>query len=114
MRIEFESSFYLMMGKLIKIFPNSFFSTKEPLPIIANATKEGLIYFADAAHPMFNAALNYGWIKKGTDFENGQLANNTQSCLDFSHAINESNGHKWRYESCVQKKLNPVFYQKQI
>ena len=29
----------------------------------------GLIYFADATHPMFNTALNYGRIKKGTDFE---------------------------------------------
>ena len=32
-------------------------------------SQRGLIYFGDATHPMFNTALNYGWIKKGTDFE---------------------------------------------
>ena len=29
----------------------------------------GLIYFGDATHPTFNTTLNYGWIKKGEDFE---------------------------------------------
>ena len=27
------------------------------------------IYFADATHPRFNTDLNYGWIKRGMDFE---------------------------------------------
>ena len=29
----------------------------------------GLIYFGDATHPTFNTTLNYGWIKKGEEFE---------------------------------------------
>ena len=32
-------------------------------------SRGGLIYFGDATHPTFNTALNYGWIKKGEDFE---------------------------------------------
>ena len=32
-------------------------------------SRGGLIYFGDATHPTFNTALNYGWIKKGENFE---------------------------------------------
>ena len=33
------------------------------------SSKGGWVYFGDATHPMFNTALNYGWIKKGQEFE---------------------------------------------
>jgi transposase len=31
--------------------------------------QEGKIYFADSTHPHHNPVINYGWIKKGEDFE---------------------------------------------
>lgn len=35
-----------------------------------NKVKEkGLVYFADATHPMLNPVLSSGWIKKGTEFK---------------------------------------------
>ena len=33
------------------------------------SSKGEVVYFGDASHPMFNTALNYGWIKKGKEFE---------------------------------------------
>ena len=60
------------------------FSFKKPKAVPGKAKKEdqkkfinryngikphGPIYFGDSTHPMFNPVLNYGWIKKGTNFE---------------------------------------------
>ena len=47
----------------------------------------GLIYFGDATHPTFNTALNYGWIKKGEDFEvetnSGRLRININGAIEI-------------------------------
>ena len=48
----------------------------------------GLIYFGDATHPTFNTALNYGWIKKGEDFEvetnSGRLRININGAIEIN------------------------------
>ena len=47
----------------------------------------GLIYVGDATHPTFNTALNYGWIKKGEDFEvetnSGRLRININGAIEI-------------------------------
>ena len=45
----------------------------------------GLIYFMDASHPTFNTNLNYGWIKKGSNFE--IKTNSGRSRLNINGAI---------------------------
>ena len=60
------------------------FSYKKPKGVPGKANREaqkkflrqyrgvkshGPVYFSDATHPMFNAVLGYGWIKRGQDFE---------------------------------------------
>lgn len=46
----------------------------------------GAIYFGDAVHPTHNTALNYGWIKKGTNFE--VKTNSGKNRININGAIN--------------------------
>lgn len=47
------------------------------------------IYFADASHPTHNTAINYGWIKKGKDFE--VKTNSGRKRVNINGAINIEN-----------------------
>jgi transposase len=79
------------------------FSFKKPKPVPGKAKKEeqqkflnklrgimphGPVYFGDSTHPMFNPVLNYGWIKKGEDFEiktnSGRLRLNINGVIDIN------------------------------
>ena len=48
--------------------------------------QEGSVYFGDAVHPTHNTAVNYGWIKKGDDFE--VKTNSGRERLNINGAIN--------------------------
>lgn len=47
------------------------------------------IYFADSTHPLHNAVISYGWIKKGQDFE--VLCNSGRHRLNINGAVDIEN-----------------------
>jgi transposase len=47
------------------------------------------IYFADSTHPLHNAVISYGWIKKGEDFE--VLCNSGRHRLNINGAVDIEN-----------------------
>jgi transposase len=52
-------------------------------------SKNGKIYFADSTHPLHNAVISYGWIKKGEDFE--ILCNSGRHRLNINGAVDIEN-----------------------
>jgi len=52
-------------------------------------TKNGKIYFADSTHPLHNAVISYGWIKKGEDFK--ILCNSGRHRLNINGAVDIEN-----------------------
>jgi transposase len=51
--------------------------------------KNGKIYFADSTHPLHNAVISYGWIKKGEDFK--ILCNSGRHRLNINGAVDIEN-----------------------
>jgi len=52
-------------------------------------SKNGKIYFADSTHPLHNAVISYGWIKKGEDFK--ILCNSGRHRLNINGAVDIEN-----------------------